>query len=59
MVSFWDKLKTEMAYHEHFATKAQARAAEFEYIEMFYNRKHVHAAADCLSPEVVEVSRVG
>lgn len=33
--SFWGKLKTEMVYHQHFSTKAQARAAVFEYIEMF------------------------
>jgi len=37
--SFWGKLKAEMVYHEHFTTKAQARAAVFKYIEMFYNRR--------------------
>ena len=42
--SFWGKPKTEMVYHERFATKAQARAAVFEYIEAFYNRKRLHAA---------------
>ena len=57
--SFWGKLKTEMVYHEHFATKAQARAAVFEYIEMFYNRKRLHAALDYLSPEAFEARRVG
>ena len=57
--SFWGKLKTEMVYHEHFATKAQARAAVFEYIEMFYNRRRLHAALDYLSPEAFEARRVG
>lgn len=57
--SFWGKLKTEMVYHEHFSTKAQARAAVFEYIEMFYNRKRLHAALDYLSPEAFEDRRVG
>ena len=57
--SFWGKLKTEMVYHQQFATKAQARAAVFEYIEMFYNRKRLHAALDYLSPEAFEARRVG
>jgi len=57
--SFWGKLKTEMVYHERFATKAQARAAVFEYIEMFYNRRRLHAALDYLSPEAFEARRVG
>ena len=56
--SFWGKLKTEMAYHQRFTTKAQARAAVFEYIEMFYNRKRLHAALDYLSPEQFENRRV-
>ena len=57
--SFWGKLKTEMVYHEHFATKAQARAAVFEYIEMFYNRTRLHAALEYLSPDQFEARRVG
>ena len=57
--SFWGKLKTEMVYHEHFTTKARARAAVFEYIEMFYNRTRLHAALDYLSPEAFEAHRVG
>jgi len=56
--SFWGKLKTEMVYHERFATKQEARAAVFEYIEMFYNRKRLHAALDYLSPEQFEARRV-
>jgi len=57
--SFWGKLKTEMVYHEHFTTKARARAAVFEYIEMFYNRTRLHAALDYLSPEAFEAHQVG
>ena len=57
--SFWGKLKTEMVYHERFTTKAQARAAVFEYIEMFYNRKRLHAALGYLSPEAFEARSVG
>jgi putative transposase len=57
--SFWGKLKTEMVHHEHFVTRAQARAAVFEYIEMFYNRRRLHAALDYLSPQQFEERRVG
>ncbi len=56
--SFWGKLKTEMVHHEHFTTKARARAAVFEYIEMFYNRTRLHAALDYLSPVAFEARRV-
>jgi putative transposase len=57
--SFWGKLKSEMVYHQRFATKSQARAAVFEYIEMFYNRTRLHAALGYLSPEQFEASRSG
>ena len=54
--SFWGKLKTEMVYHERFATMARARAAVFEYIEVFYNRQRLHAALGYVSPEQFEAS---
>ena len=57
--SFWGKLKTEMVYHARFATREEARAAVFEYIEMFYNRKRLHAALDYLSPEQFEARQTG
>jgi putative transposase len=55
--SFWGKLKTEMVYQCHFATKEEAKAAVFEYIEMFYNRIRLHAALDYVSPEQFEMSQ--
>lgn len=57
--SFWGKLKTEMVYHRKFATREEARAAIFEYIEMFYNRQRLHAALDYQSPEQFEASQIG
>lgn len=57
--SFWGKLKTEMVYHRRFKTKAEARAAVFDYIEGFYNRKRLHAALGYLSPEQFEARRCG
>lgn len=52
--SFWGKLKTEMVYLEHFATREQARAAIFEYIECFYNRVRLHSSLGYVSPERFE-----
>jgi transposase InsO family protein len=57
--SFWGKLKSEMTHHERFTTKAQAHAAVFEYIEVFYNRQRLHASLGYLSPEQFEGRRVG
>jgi len=54
MESFWSRLKTESLHHQHFQTREQARAAVFEYIEMFYNRKRSHSSLGYLSPEQFE-----
>lgn len=37
MESFWGKLKTEWLYGKRFRTRAQAKQAVYEYIELFYN----------------------
>jgi transposase InsO family protein len=54
MESFWSTLKTELVHHEHYATRDQARASIFEYIEAFYNRKRLHSALGYQSPEAFE-----
>jgi len=54
MESFWSTLKTEEVYHRHYATRDEARASIFEYIEVFYNRKRLHSALGYQSPEVFE-----
>ena len=54
MESFWATLKTERVHHERYATREQARASVFEYIEVFYNRKRLHSALGYLSPEQFE-----
>lgn len=52
--SFWGKLKAEMVHHRRFATREEARIAIFEYIEMFYNPKRLHAALGYVSPTQFE-----
>ena len=52
--SFFGTLKTELVHHEKFKTRAQAKQAIFEYIEVFYNRKRRHTANEYLSPAEFE-----
>lgn len=56
MESFWGTLKTELVHHERYATREQARASIFEYIEVFYNRKRLHSSLGYMSPEAFEAS---
>jgi putative transposase len=49
--SFFNTLKTEHVYHEHYETRNQARQSIFEYIEIFYNRERLHSYLNYLSPE--------
>jgi putative transposase len=48
--SFFGTLKTELVYPTRFSTRAEARAAIFDYIEVFYNRQRRHSALGYLSP---------
>ena len=48
--SFFATLKTELVYLRRFATRAEARAAIFEFIESFYNRERRHSTLGYLSP---------
>ena len=42
--AFFASLKNEMFHRQRFATRARARLAVAEYIEVFYNRKRRHSA---------------
>ena len=48
--SFFSTIKLEMVYHEHYATRAQAQSAVFEYIEVYYNRHRRNAAIGKITP---------
>lgn len=50
MESFFGTLKTECLHHYRFATRDEARAVVFEYIEVFYNQIRRHAKLDNQSP---------
>jgi len=40
MESVFGSLKTEQVHHCCFSTRAEAKAAVFDYVEVFYNRQH-------------------
>lgn len=50
MESFFGALKTEMVYRTRFRTRREARAALFEYIEIFYNRQRRHSSIGYRTP---------
>ncbi|MFT9056672.1 MAG: IS3 family transposase [Ethanoligenens sp.] len=48
--SFFSTIKLEMVYQEHYVTRAQAQAAIFEYIKIYYNRQRRNAAIGNVTP---------
>jgi transposase InsO family protein len=56
MESFFASLKKELVHDADFATRAEARAAIFEYIEVFYNGQRRHSSLGHVSPVEYEQS---
>jgi putative transposase len=54
---FFKSLKEELVNHADFATHETAKAAIFEYIEVFYNRQRRHSALGYISPMEFEEQR--
>ena len=52
--SFFATLKTELIYGRAWPTRQQLRAAIFEYIEIFYNRKRRHSTLNYKTPAQIE-----
>jgi len=52
--SFFSTLKQELINERVYATRAEARVALFEYIEIFYNRERLHSTLGYLSPAEFE-----
>lgn len=48
--SFFSGLKNELIWDQDFRTRAEARSAIFEWIEVFYNRERLHETLDYVSP---------
>ena len=49
--SFFATLKKELVHRDRYATRAEARSAVFEYIEVFYNRIRLHSSLGHKSPK--------
>lgn len=50
MESFFGALKTERVHRTRFRTRREAKAALFEYIEIFYNRRRRHSGIGYRTP---------
>ena len=48
--SFFAALKNEMYHRQAFPTRAKARFAVADYIEVFYNRQRLHSALGYRTP---------
>jgi transposase InsO family protein len=54
MESFFASLKKELVHDEDYATRDEAKASIFEYIEAFYNRVRRHSALGYVAPDEYE-----
>jgi putative transposase len=52
--SFFATLKTELVYGRSWPTRHQLRAAVFDYVEVFYNRKRLHSTLNYKTPAQIE-----
>jgi putative transposase len=59
MESFFASLKKERVHQTRFRTRAEARAAVFDYIEIFYNRQRLHSALGYRTPVEARASMEG
>jgi putative transposase len=59
MESFFASLKKERVHHARFRTRAEARAAVFDYIEIFYNRQRLHSVLGYRTPAEARASMEG
>ncbi len=57
--SFWSTLKEELVHLHAWPTRARARHAIFEFIEVFYNRQRLHSSLGYLSPAEYEARGSG
>jgi transposase InsO family protein len=56
--SFFSSLKEELIHRQSWATRAQARRAIVDYIEVFFNRRRLHSSLQYLTPAEYEARRI-
>ena len=56
--SFFKTLKTELIYHHNFRDLPEVQHALFDYLEIYYNRKRLHATLDYQTPSAFEQQNV-
>lgn len=54
MESFYSTLKVELIHRHAWPTRAQARQAVFEFVEVFYNRQRLHSSLGYVTPAAYE-----
>jgi transposase InsO family protein len=59
MESFFASLKKEHVHHARFRTREEAKAAVFDYVEIFYNRQRLHSALGYRTPAEARASMEG
>jgi transposase InsO family protein len=59
MESFFASLKTEDVHLARYRTRAEAKAAVFEYVEVFYNRVRLHSGLGYRAPAEARASMQG
>ncbi len=52
--SFFATIKNELVYRRRWSSRTDLRAAVFEYIEVFYNRRRLHSSIGYKTPAEVE-----
>jgi len=52
--SFFNNIKNEMVFNSKYNCQNEARAAIFDYIEIFYNRQRIHQSLDYKTPNEFE-----
>ena len=52
--STFGRMKVELVHHERYATRDEAKASIFEYIEVFFNRVRRHSTLEYMTPDEFE-----
>ena len=56
MESVFASLKVEHVHQAHYCTREQAKAALFDYLEVFYNRQRLHSGLGYRTPAEARAS---